>query len=526
MRARRGWADVVSNVAGRRRQSLLLFAASFLVYLVVAWCIDARAVPAGRFASRPAWAHAMTALTLVWLYAAWFAISWRPVFATGAGLVTFALLTVISNYKFRNVQEPLNFVDFALIPQIWRHPRLYQADYLRHPLFFAGITAVLGYIGFWCHFYEPAILPEGRLWTWAVPGGVFVAMLLAWSIAGPMPGLLTGSLHRRLVPADSARHVRDFGLAASLTAGLVGWRHAVAGSRPWPARAPALRRYTDEAAPVVVAVQSESFVDLRRAGLHDIRLPALEEARAHAVSHGRVAVPVQGAWTLRSEFTFLAGCPLATFGLDALHPYLRPGASPRTLAHYLRDAGFATTFIHPFDLDFFNRRTALPTLGFDRLLGEEDFAGTPRDGYFVPDMALAERALSMAGEEQRPFFCMIATMENHNPWDEARLPGIATPVERYIHHLRNADRMIGRLVDGLQRLGRPAVLAFYGDHVPTLPQLADPFPDPRTDYFVMGLRDGTWLPGGQRDCSLHELADMVLATLQSVCEPRSGVEAS
>jgi len=230
-------------------------------------------------------------------------------------------------------------------------------------------------------------------------------------------------------------------------------------------------------------------------------------------------VPVQGAWTLRSEFVFLAGRRLDTFGLEALHPYLRLHAPPRTLAHHLREAGFSTAFIHPFDLEFFNRRAALPKLGFGRLLGEEDFAGASHDGYFVPDMALAERVLSLAAAEARPFFCMVATMENHNPWDKHRVPGIETPVEQYIHHLRNADRMIGRLVEGVRQLGRPAVLSFYGDHVPTMPALADPFPDPRTDYFVMGLRDGAWLAGNQRDCMLHEMADMILSTLERVCAP-------
>ncbi|MCW5744750.1 MAG: LTA synthase family protein [Alphaproteobacteria bacterium] len=267
---------------------------------------------------------------------------------------------------------------------------------------------------------------------------------------------------------------------------------------------------------MVIAVQSESFVDLHGAGLHAEKLPALEAARSQAVAHGRVKVPVQGAWTLRSEFVFLAGRPLETFGLDALHPYLRLPTPPRTLAHQLRDAGFATTFMHPFDLSFFNRRAAMPKLGFDQLLDDEDFAQVARDGYFVPDLALADRVLSAAAADSRPMFCMIATMENHNPWDKQRLPGITTPVEQYVHHLRNADRMIDRLTHGIEQLERPAVFAFYGDHVPTMPDLADPFPDPRTDYFVMGRRNGTWLAGGHHDCDLHELADIVLETLNQV----------
>ncbi|HKU98829.1 MAG TPA: LTA synthase family protein [Vineibacter sp.] len=496
----------------------MLFAVSFVLYLLLALFVDALAAPRGRFFKRPAWALLTAGLTLALLYGVWFAASWRPIFSGNATITTFVIVMLISNYKVRNVQEPLNFVDFALIPQILRHPKLYQAEFLTHPLFHAGIAAVLGIIFLWCHFVEPSMLPDGHLWDWAIPGAVVLAAIIGWGIAGPLPAWFTSAVHRRMIPADSARHVREFGLAASLTAGLIGWRQSISGSRAWPSLASLAKATSPRPSPIVIAVQSESFLDLRAAGLHDVALPALQEARDHAVAHGRVKVPVQGAWTLRSEFAFLAGRSLESFGLDGLHPYLRLRQPPRTMAHHLRDAGFSTLFVHPFDLDFFNRRRALPQLGFDRLLGEPDFEGTPRDGYYVPDLALAERVLAMAAAEPRPFFSMIATMENHNPWIKGRLPGIDSPVEQYVHHLHNADRMIGRIVSGLKQLGRPAVFAFYGDHVPTMPALADPFPDPRTDYFVMGLRNGAWLAGEQRDCALHEMADMVLATLDRVCD--------
>ena len=498
--------------------SAILFGLCFVLYLSCGLLIDSRTLPRGRFTDRPVWGLILTLLTLTLLFAVWFVVSWRPVYAAFAALIHFLIVSLISDYKYRNVQEPLSFVDFALIPQIWRHPSLYQAQFLRHPLFYVVLVLLCTLTAVWFAYLEPSILPARHRLAWVLSGIAVVVGTLGWIAAGPLPTWLVGGIYRRMIPADSARYVREIGLAASLMAGLIAWRHAPSGSHQWPKLAPISA--DPDLSPVVIVVQSESFVDLSRAGVHNEWLPELRAAQSRALAHGCVSVPVQGAWTLRSEFVFLTGRELDTIGIDALHPYLRLRHPPRSIAHLMRDAGFATVFAHPFDMTFFNRSSALPLLGFDRLIDESAFAGIAREGYYVPDAALADRVLTMAADSKQPFFCMAATMENHNPWDKHRLPGVATPAERYIYHLRNADRMIATLIDGLKQLGRPAVLAFYGDHVPTMPSLADPFPDPRTDYFVMALRDGVWQTGSRRDLKLHELADVIVKALETVCPPR------
>jgi hypothetical protein len=492
----------------------------FTAYLCGALLIDARVLPRGRFADRPIWAIALAILTFSLVFAFWFCLSWRPIFSSVAALITLLVVTLISDHKYRNTQEPLSFVDFALIPQIWRHPRLYQAEFLHHPLFYVGIGVLCGIIFGWFLYVEPSmLLPARGRWGWVAAGAGLFALAIYWLVAGPLPKWLIAGVYRRMIPADSVRYVREIGLAASLTAGLVGWRHAPSGSHIWPTPAPIAKHAGD--APIVIAVQSESFSDLFRAGLHAERLPAFESAQARALAYGRLKVPVQGAWTLRSEFVFLTGREIDVIGIDALHPYLRLNNPPRSIAHQLRDAGFATAFVHPFDLAFFNRQSALPKLGFDTLLDETHFAGTVPEGYYVSDLALADQVLSLVEQEKRPFFCMVATMENHNPWDKRRLPHINTPIERYLYHRRNADRMIAKLVEGIEKIGRPAVFAFYGDHVPAIRSFGFPYADPRTDYFVMGFRDGVWLSGSQRDLGLHELADVIITSLDQVCCAKS-----
>jgi phosphoglycerol transferase MdoB-like AlkP superfamily enzyme len=80
-------------------------------------------------------------------------------------------------------------------------------------------------------------------------------------------------------------------------------------------------------------------------------------------------------------------------------------------------------------------------------------------------------------------FIFAITMGNHGPWREAGPPinpelrrnfdanGLARGGEllRYLDGLRQSDEMLQILLTGLQRRHREGVLAFYGDHLPSLP---------------------------------------------------------
>jgi hypothetical protein len=495
------------------RGTILLLPVTFVVYLFLALLIDARALPRGSVLTRNAFAWAFSLVALTLLYAFWFVLSWRPIFANNASLITLTLLVLISNVKYRDVYEPLNVPDFALIPQIWRHPRLYQAEFLHRTPFWLVVGATIAITIAWCIYVEPALLPAKHRVALTLGGIVFVAAILACIVVGPLPSSFVDAVSRRMLPVDSARHVAEFGLAGSLLAGMIAWRRSTTPSRrAWSHPVPC----TQHPPPVIVVLQCESFVDLARSGVRDVKLPGLARAREQSFSHGRMIVPVQGAWTLRCEFAFLTGQPLSAFGFDALHPYLRLRNPPHTLAHHMRDIGFHTVFMHPFDIKFFNRGRAMPILGFDRVMGSEAFADVEPDGFYIGDLTVAERILNLAAEESRPLFCFAVTMENHNPWSAQRLPNLRTPADKYIYHLLNSDRMITRLFEELERLGRPVVFAFYGDHVPTLPSLAHPFPDTSTDYFVAIFQDGVWFKGGSRDLVLHELADLSLDALSKL----------
>jgi hypothetical protein len=114
-------------------------------------------------------------------------------------------------------------------------------------------------------------------------------------------------------------------------------------------------------------------------------------------------------------------------------------------------------------------------------------------------------------------------MGNHGPWlpkgppidpsvarlfDPAAVPqGLA--LQRYLDGLRRSDEMLGILMSGLEQRRDGAILGFYGDHLPSLPQAFEHFgfAEPHSDYAI-------WRQGGaqplRRDLPAHRLGRLIV----------------
>ena len=114
---------------------------------------------------------------------------------------------------------------------------------------------------------------------------------------------------------------------------------------------------------------------------------------------------------------------------------------------------------------------------------EEAFAGAPRIGPYVGDVALAERVLAEVRARTGPLFLFCVTMENHGPWKPGRLPGLDDPHAQYLHHVAHTGAAVERLIAGLE--GMPATLCVFGDHAPSLPNCRPGFGGTATDYAVL-----------------------------------------
>ncbi|WP_336491564.1 LTA synthase family protein [Methylobacterium nigriterrae] len=456
----------------------------------------------------------------------WFAFSWRPWLAASSCILTAAGLSIVSRLKRGVIGEPLVFSDFALLPQVPRHPDLYYTRPVSDPRIGGPLLAALAGIGLW-YWLEPSLLPRAPLAALGALLALPLALLgLAWAFERPP---LSRWLARLFPTPDLEADVSRFGQMATILAYALRWRatraakatlpEATLPEAPLPEAMPPAAAFAAHARDaVVVVVQLESFVDPMRLG--GPALPAMDLFRTRAAQYGRLRVPAHGAYTMRTEHAVLTGRDAASLGFGVFDPYLAAGGDePTSLARLARDAGYETAFIHPFHRDFFQRAAVMRALGFERLVMEEDFADAPRVGPYVGDVALGERVLAEVRDRRGPLFITCVTMENHGPWKPGRLPGIDDPLAQYRHHVVHTGRMVEDLVAGLS--GLRATLCVFGDHAPALPTCRPGFGDTATDYAIFRFGDDERAAPARVDLTADALGRLLRDTVAGVSETRA-----
>nr|WP_314617943.1 LTA synthase family protein [uncultured Pseudomonas sp.] len=439
----------------------------------------------------------------------------RPLFSGVNLLLLWLLIVLVSNSKYHSLREPFVCADFEYFSDAVKFPRLYL------PFFGFGKAAVLA-AGF-------------VLYLWAglsfeVPQARAEALLpLALGL-----GLLR--LGRRPVTPsfDAEKDLLAWGLAASL------WRYfwaarakvdRVALNSPFaavPAKGPAVATPL----PDLVSIQSESFFDVRHLwpGVRPEVLGQFDQLARESLAHGKLQVAAWGANTVRTEFAYLTGIPAERLGVHRFNPYrvlARQGLP--SIASRLKAQGYRTVCIHPYDGSFYGRDKVLPALGFDEFIDVRAFSASQKAGPFIGDCAVAEkvRALLEAPDRTQPLFIHAVTMENHGPlhlenvaeselptwFDRPLQPGMKD-LAPYLRHIGNADRMLGMLRDTLLAQRNEALLCFFGDHVPILPEVYQAIGAPAgdTDYLLWSNRHR---PGSNASpIRVEALASALLAQAQ------------
>ncbi|MBV9686450.1 MAG: LTA synthase family protein [Alphaproteobacteria bacterium] len=426
------------------------------------------------------------------------------------------------------LREPVVFSEMSELRHVFTHPQLY--------LPFAGPTLVIGgavvAIGLCIALlsFEPELWEPNPLLVFFCGGLVAAGMWLVSRepILGGAAEVLrefraTGEPFRDAATLGPFAMVLTYGVIARAERATRRARHA-----PRPASAPALSRAQ---APVpLILVQCESFFDARRLSptIPQALLSGFDACCVNGGTFGRLDVPGWGANTMRAEFAVLTGIPETELGYDRFNPYHAFARAPiASLVWHLRGQGYRTVCLHPFDRSFFRRDLTLPALGFETFLGIETLGGSRRPPYYS-DPELAEHVLNVLDAEGPRVFIFAITMGNHGPWRAAGLPinpelrrsfdvaGLPQGGEllRYLDGLGRSDEMLQILLTGLRRRHGEGILAFYGDHLPSLPHAFRHFgfDEIGSDYVVWR---GSTTVARPLDLPAHRLPRVIIDALRA-----------
>jgi phosphoglycerol transferase MdoB-like AlkP superfamily enzyme len=234
----------------------------------------------------------------------------------------------------------------------------------------------------------------------------------------------------------------------------------------------------------VVLLLDESFSDPERlAGVHVAAdpIPFTRSLMATTTSGQLLALAVGGG-TANVEFEALTGMSMALFPPQFRVPYqaLVPGyASFPSVVGWLRGRGHATLAIHPFSTEMYRRREVYRSFGIERFVHDTTMAERSRSGHggYIRDAAAFHELESRLVAEPAPLLVNLVTMQNHLPY-EGRYDDPLTvtgpggqPLDdagQYARGLAISDAAVADLIGWLRDFDEPTVVAFYGDHLPSV----------------------------------------------------------
>lgn len=193
---------------------------------------------------------------------------------------------------------------------------------------------------------------------------------------------------------------------------------------------------------------------------------------------GYLNVSVLGGNTANTEFEFLTGNTMAFLphGSVAYQQYLKREIP--SLASHLKELGYQTIAMHPYNSTGWDRNKVYPLLGFDEMYFIKDYKNPERIRKYVSDQACYDKIIDMYESKPNgtPFFVFNVTMQNHSSYTEEFdnfKPDIkvtdskSKALNNYLSLMKISDASIKDLTDYFSSVAEDTMIVFFGDHQPT-----------------------------------------------------------
>ena len=243
----------------------------------------------------------------------------------------------------------------------------------------------------------------------------------------------------------------------------------------------------------VILVMNEAFSDLTDQPMFNWTeetdpLPNLHALQKdpHTLS-GHIVVPGFAGGTANTEFDALTGMQTNALSVTATSAMRVVNRNLDSLFRVFGADGYRTSFYHPGDAWFYNRENVYRWLGAEHEVFAKDMKNLEYKGRWVTDdymAGLIEQEFADTVAAGETLFHYTTTIQNHMsytldkygesyaypevPLNTAVSDEVETLLRVYTEGARDADAMLGRLVDTFSAVEEPVVLVFFGDHLPYL----------------------------------------------------------
>lgn len=237
--------------------------------------------------------------------------------------------------------------------------------------------------------------------------------------------------------------------------------------------------------PNIIVIMNEAFSDLSVFGdfhTSEDYMPFIRSLDQNVLK-GNVYVSVKGGNTANSEFEFLTGDSMAFLpsGSVPYQQYIKSEIS--ALPARLRDLGYQTVAIHPYNASGWCRNTVYPMMGFDRMIFKEGFTDAKRIRNYVSDESAFQKIIDLYEEKHAEdrLFVFEVTMQNHGGYskdtddftesvyltDEDSKGTQVRAAEKYLTLIQESDRAFQNLTEYFADQNEPTIILMFGDHQPS-----------------------------------------------------------
>lgn len=239
----------------------------------------------------------------------------------------------------------------------------------------------------------------------------------------------------------------------------------------------------EEVKPNIIMVMSEAFFDINE--LPNIELS--ENPIKNFLSYqkegikGDIITPVFGGYTCQTEYEVLTGHSTDFTGTGNIAYTRYVTSDTPSIAKELKELGYHTVGIHPYERTFYRRHAVYEQLGFDDFITQEQFEDADYIRGYISDGDVYERIINeYEKNKDQPFFTYVVTMQNHGPYTDVNneaditlinntLPEEDTNIlTNYASIVKQSDDALEHLIEYFRNVEEPTIVVIFGDHKPVL----------------------------------------------------------